>query len=90
MATQDEGPIPLAGNGDMGCDDSSETMMAEMGTRQHHLFFAHHIFDLAQYAQSQWKPAVEPGGEFANETGSQHQLVADDLGVCGSFFLGRN
>lgn len=44
MTAQDDGPIPLADNGDLGSDDSFSAMMAEMGTRPHHVFFAHHIF----------------------------------------------
>ncbi len=30
------------------------------------------------------------GGQFANHAGTQHQLMTDDLGVGGGFFLGGN
>ena len=51
-------------------------------------FLADHGLDLAQHAQAQRRPRVEPGGELADHAGLQHQLVADDFGVGGRFLAG--
>ncbi len=49
--------------------------------------FTHDGFDLAQYAQAQRRPGVQPGGQLADHARAQHQTVADQLGV-GRGFLG--
>ena len=38
-------------------------------------------FDLAQRAQPERQPAVDPGRDAANHAGAQHQLVADDISL---------
>jgi len=43
MATRNGEPIPLADDEDSR-KDSIEAMFEEMGSRPHHMFFAHHIF----------------------------------------------
>ncbi len=48
---------------------------------------AHDGLDLAQHAQAQRRPGVQPGGQLADHARAQHQAVADQLGV-GRGFLG--
>lgn len=50
-------------------------------------FLAHDGLDLAQHAQAQRRPGVQPGGQLADHARAQHQTVADQLGV-GRGFLG--
>ena len=40
-------------------------------------------FDVAQHAQPEWQPAVQPGRDRSDVAGADQQLVADDFGVCG-------
>ncbi len=49
---------------------------------------AHHGFDLAQHAQAERGPGVDAGRQLADHAGTQHQLVAGDLGVGGNFLDG--
>ncbi len=42
---------------------------------------AHDVLHLAQHAQPERQPGVEPGGELADQAGTQHELMAHDLGV---------
>ena len=51
--------------------------------------FPDDILDLLQDAQAGGQPVVEAGGQFTDHAGAQHQLVADHLGVGGSFLEGR-
>ena len=51
-------------------------------------FLAHNRFHFAHHAQAQRQPGIQAGGQFANEAGSQHELVADDLCIRRRFFLG--
>jgi hypothetical protein len=57
------------------------------GARAIH-FFADDLLDLAQTAQAEGCPGVDAGGESADETGAQHQLMADDLRFGRGFFRG--
>ncbi len=50
-------------------------------------FLAHHSFDPAQYFQAQWHPGVESGTQTFDESGAQHEFVADEFGL-GRGFLG--
>ena len=43
------------------------------------------LLDLAQGAQAQRHPGVEARGEAADEARAQHELVAHDFGLGGSF-----
>src|SRR5690606_27227579 len=40
----------------------------------------HNVLDLAQHAQTQWRPRIQAGSKLADHSGLQHQLVADDFG----------
>ncbi len=51
-------------------------------------FLAHDVFDLAQHPQPQGQPAVDAGGDTPDQAGAQHQLVAEDLRLGGSFLGG--
>ncbi len=51
---------------------------------------AHDALHLAQRAQAQRQPNIQPGREAADHAGAQHELVADDLRVGGHFFERRN
>ena len=51
-------------------------------------FLAHDGLDLAQYAQAQWRPGVDAGGELADHARAQHQPMAGDLGIGGDFTAG--
>ena len=53
-------------------------------------FFAHDGFDLAHHAQPHGHIAIDPGAQLFDHAGARHQLVADDLGVRGGFFQGRD
>ncbi|MNZ43497.1 hypothetical protein D3C78_611000 [compost metagenome] len=53
-------------------------------------FLAHDVLHLAQHAQAHRQPGVQAGGELADHPGAQQQLVADDHGVGGGFFQGRD
>ena len=52
-------------------------------------FLAHDGFDLAQHAQSQRHPGVDPGGQPLDHAGAQHQAMAGELGFGGSFLERR-
>ncbi len=52
-------------------------------------FFTHDRFDLAQHAQSQRHPGVDPGGKPLDHAGAQHQAMAGELGLGGSFLERR-
>ena len=45
--------------------------------------FADDGFDLADDAQAQRHPGVEPAAEFLDQAGAQHQLVAEELRFAG-------
>jgi hypothetical protein len=51
-------------------------------------FLAHDVFDLAQHAQAHRHPGVDATRQATDQSGAQHQLVADDFGVGGSFLEG--
>ena len=44
-----------------------------------------HRLGFTQYPQSQGQPGIDPGGQLANQTGPQHQLMTDDLGIGRDF-----
>ena len=46
--------------------------------------------DLADHAQAHGHPGVDPGRQAADHAGPDHQLVADQLGVRGRLFDGRD
>ena len=52
-------------------------------------FLAHDGFDLAQHAQSQRHPGIDPGGQPLDHAGAQHQAMAGELGFGGSFLERR-
>ena len=49
------------------------------------LLFAHDLLDLLQDPKAERKPGIDARGRLADQPGAQHQLVADDLGVGGTF-----
>src|SRR5690606_2031880 len=49
---------------------------------------AHHLFHLAQHAQAERRPGIEPGGELADHARLEHQLVAGELGFGRDFLAG--
>ncbi len=51
-----------------------------------HLFFVDDVFDLAQHLEAERQPGIDPGGRLLDHPGTQHQPVADDLGL-GRVFL---
>ena len=44
---------------------------------------AHDPLDLLQRPQADRQPGIEPGGQAADHSGAQHELVADDLRIGG-------
>ncbi len=50
---------------------------------------ADHFFHLAQDSEAQRHPGEQARGEPANQPGSKHQLVADDLRLSGDFLERR-
>ena len=53
-------------------------------------FFAHDIFNFAQYAQTHRHPSIKTGCVGFDQTGTNHQLVAGKCGFGRSFFKGGN
>ena len=51
-------------------------------------FLAHHVLHFPQDPQSQRQPVVEARRQLADQAGSDHQLMADDLRVGGGFLDG--
>ena len=49
-------------------------------------FFADNGFNLAQHAQAQRHPGINPAGEPFNQAGTQHEFVADNFGLGGRLF----
>jgi hypothetical protein len=58
-----------------------------LGTGAVHLL-AHDRLHLAQHPQPHRQPGIEAGGELADHAGTQHQLVADHLGIGRGLFYG--
>ena len=46
------------------------------------------VEDFSQHAQSHGQPGIESGCQLANQSGSQHQLMTDNLGIGRGLFLG--
>src|SRR5437868_12303760 len=49
------------------------------------LLLAHDLLDVLQDPETQREPRVDSGRRLPHEARPKHQLVADDLGVCGTF-----
>ena len=58
-----------------------------LGSGPVHLL-ADDALDLADRGKAQGQVGVNAGGEFADESGAEQQLVADHLGLGGGFFQG--
>src|SRR5690606_20489717 len=56
-----------------------------LGSGAVHLF-PHDSFNITQHSQAHRQPAVQARGQLADHAGPQHQLMADNLGIGGSFF----
>src|SRR4029079_4946029 len=50
------------------------------------LLLTNDLLDLLQDSKAERQPGIDAGRGLAHETGAQHQLVADDLGVSWAFF----
>ena len=49
------------------------------------LLLADDLLDLLENPEAKRQPGVNTGRRLPNQAGPKHQLVADDLGVCGAF-----
>ena len=52
--------------------------------------FADDRFDLAQHAQAERQPGIDPRGESADEAGAQHEAMARNVGVGRRLFESGN